>query len=231
MESRLRPRGGDASRRPVRRSRVRRPAPPRLLPPARQLALRLAADSLLSAGAADSAITAYERLLAADSTDYEATWRLAQALRRARPHGRGGRLGLRAWRAGFADREGTLCEIARWHAADGRTDEALAWLERCVAAPMIERPELKTDEAFAALRDDPRFRALAGFGAADDTADRVAGWREDLAFFVAEARRMHAAPARPTHDPAFAAEVEALAAARAATSTTWRSRSSCRRSS
>ncbi len=186
-------------------------APVPVLPPARQLALRLAADSLLSAGAIDSAITAYERLLAADSTDYEATWRLAQALRRQGRMDEAVAHGLRAWRAGFADREGTLCEVARWHAAAGRNDEALAWLERCVAAPMIERPELKTDEAFAALRNDPRFRALAGFGAADDTADRVAGWRQDLAFFVAEARRMHASPARPTQDPAFAAAVEALA--------------------
>ena len=110
-------------------------APVPVFPPARQLALRLSADSLLSAGAVDSAITAYERLLAADSTDYEATWRVAQALRRQGRMDEAVAHGLRAWRAGFADREGTLCEVARWHAAAGRTEEALAWLERCVAAP------------------------------------------------------------------------------------------------
>jgi hypothetical protein len=181
------------------------------LPPARQLALRLEADSLAAAGAADGAIAAYERLLAADSTDYEATWRLAQLLRRAGRMDEAITYGLRAYRAGFADREATTCAVARWHAAAGRTDEALAWLERCVAAPMLERPELKTDEAFTAMRDDPRFRALAGFGPAGERS-RVEGWRDDLAFFVTEARRMHAAPARPTHDPAFEADVEALAA-------------------
>ena len=181
------------------------------LTPAHQLALRMHADSLSVAGvaSADSAIVAYERLLAADSTDYEATWRLAQVLRSRGRMDESVAYGLRAYRAGFAYRAGTLCEVARWHAAAGRTDEALEWLELCVAAPMLERPELKTDEAFTALRDNPRFRDLAGYGTAGEPT-RVAGWREDLAFFIHEARRMHADPRRPAYAPAFEDDVRAL---------------------
>lgn len=181
------------------------------LSPGRQLALRLRADSLSVAGAAsaDSAIAAYERLLAADSTDYEATWRLAQLLRRNGRMDDAVGYGLRAFRHDFADREGTLCEVARWHAAAGRTEEALDWLERCVNAPMLERPELKTDEAFAAMRDNPRFRDLAGYGTAGELT-RVQGWREDLAFFLHEARRLHADPMRPAFAPSFEDEVGAL---------------------
>lgn len=40
--------------------------------------------------------------------------------------------------------------------------------------------------------------------------DRDAGWRSDLAYFVAEARRSHASPARPAHSPGFEARVQAL---------------------
>jgi len=188
------------------------PAVASTLAPAAHLALRLEADSLFAAGANEPAAAAYERLLAADSTDAEARWKIAQAYFRlgrmddAIPHG------LRALAVGFADREGTLYEVAKWHAAAGRKDEALEWLGRAVAAPLLDRPDLKTDEAFAGLRDDPRFRALAGFGSVSDSTDRVTGWRADLAFFVAEARRLHASPARRVHDPGFPAAVEALAA-------------------
>src|SRR5512145_1811585 len=34
-------------------------------------------------------------------------------------------------------------------------------------------------------------------------SDRVAGWRGDLDYLVAEARRVHASPARPAHSRAF----------------------------
>lgn len=41
-------------------------------------------------------------------------------------------------------------------------------------------------------------------------ADRVEGWRVDLAYFAEEARRLHASPERPAHGPRFAEAVEAL---------------------
>ena len=46
--------------------------------------------------------------------------------------------------------------------------------------------------------------AAIGFGRASSGQDRVAGWRGDIDFLVAEARRVHAGPSRPAHAPAFA---------------------------
>lgn len=41
-------------------------------------------------------------------------------------------------------------------------------------------------------------------GQSDGRSDREAGWRNDIEFLVAEARRVHAGPSRPAHSSAFA---------------------------
>lgn len=43
-----------------------------------------------------------------------------------------------------------------------------------------------------------------------DTLDRVTGWRSDIAHLVAEARRVHAGPARPAHSVEFATAAASL---------------------
>ncbi len=50
----------------------------------------------------------------------------------------------------------------------------------------------------------------AGLSANDD---RIDGWRRDVDFFVAEARRVHADPERPASSPAFEAAADELRAA------------------
>jgi len=101
-------------------------------------------------------------------------------------------------------------ELARAYAELGRTEDALSWLERALAARYEHRPRLRTDEAWSAFRDNPRFRSLAGLP--PEGLDRVAGWRFDLAYLVEEARRLHADPARPAESPEFARAVAELEA-------------------
>ena len=45
---------------------------------------------------------------------------------------------------------------------------------------------------------------------AQDSSDRVAGWHSDLAFLLREARRLHAHPSRPAHQPGFERAVREL---------------------
>ena len=79
--------------------------------------------------------------------------------------------------------------IAASHAALGQTDAALDALEQMVNVDAyVRRPDLMTDDNFASLRDNPRFRALAG---KVDTShmSRIAGWRRDIDYLGEELKR------------------------------------------
>lgn len=93
-------------------------------------------------------------------------------------------------------------QAAEVQASLGQRPEAVAWLERALAAGLEDRVELQGAEAFAALRDDPEFRRIAGLPP-EDTRGRDDRWRYDLDFLVAEARRLHAGPERPARSRAF----------------------------
>lgn len=54
----------------------------------------------------------------------------------------------------------TLYAVARLHGLLGHPDEAFAWLERAAAAGILDVYEVRQDEAFAALRDEERFKTL-----------------------------------------------------------------------
>jgi hypothetical protein len=101
--------------------------------------------------------------------------------------------------------------IATSQTALGHTDAALDALEQMVNVDAyVRRPELMTDSNFAALRDNPRFRALAG---KVDTShmDRVEGWRRDIDFLAEELKRSN--PAGAAIPPEFSARQAALKAA------------------
>lgn len=97
-------------------------------------------------------------------------------------------------------------EIAAIHARRGDRAAALDWLERAIAARWRDRSELVRDTAFASLRDDARFRELAG-ALPDRPFTRDEGWRYDLDYLVREARRLH----KDVERPAFSAEFETTA--------------------
>lgn len=65
----------------------------------------------------------------------------------------------RAWDLGFQPLE-TSYALARANALLGRADEAFGWLDESFRNGLRADGALATDEAFAALRTDPRFGAL-----------------------------------------------------------------------
>ena len=96
------------------------------------------------------------------------------------------------------------------------TAAALGTLEQVVLREAyLQRPALAVDEDLAALRDNPRFRELAGVV---DTSgmSREEGWRTDLDFLAAEVRRLsphHRSGALPDEFVAIQRELYANVAA------------------
>ncbi len=82
----------------------------------------------------------------------------------------------------------TACAIARCYARVGRNEPALDWLERAVGMGLRYLDPVRQDDAFAAIRDNARFRSALGMV---DTLrlSRDEGWRSDLVFLVREIER------------------------------------------
>ena len=162
-------------------------------------------------GAWTEAAATVEKLAAANPDDAQLGYWRGYSLYRA---GRGAEalpIGIAALEAGFGSEDRSARLIAQAYAAAGDAESALSWLERSLAAGLENRPGLKTDDAFAGLRSDPRFRRLAGF-APQRALDREQGWRLDLDHFVSEVRRLHAAPSGIGEGPELDVRVEALKA-------------------
>ena len=115
-------------------------------------------------------------------------------------------MGQRSLELGFVRRPRMTYRLARLHAKSGHKDQTIEWLERALAARYEDRPSIADDDTFAKLRDDPRFRHLAGM-LPEGNITRSEGWAFDLDYLIEEAQRMHAGPERP----AFSEEFEKLA--------------------
>jgi len=76
--------------------------------------------------------------------------------------------------------------VASLHAAASRTDSAIAWLRKAFALGLRNRMRLAADSTLRSLRDDARFRTLAG---PEPATTPEAGRRSDLTFLREEARR------------------------------------------
>lgn len=98
--------------------------------------------------------------------------------------------------------------IAQLYGETGESDSAYVWLDRALNAGLGDRSGIAEDTSFRALRGQPRFAEITGLPPADLPRDE--GWRYDIDYLVAEARRMHSGPERPAYSSAFASAAEAL---------------------
>ena len=102
-------------------------------------------------------------------------------------------------------------DIARSHAMLKEKEATIQSLQRALELGLRNRDRIGTNEEFAFLRSDPRFKSLTG---AIDKAhmSRTDGWRHDIAFLQAETRRMGYDPFRKVSQTQFESEAERLRA-------------------
>ncbi|HEY0304666.1 MAG TPA: hypothetical protein VGC44_06825 [Longimicrobiales bacterium] len=156
--------------------------------------LRQQADSLFRAVDIAGTITILNRLLAHDDRDGELWQRLARAyeMQQKRPEA------IAAFqnviRVGYEYTPGYLFAIARLYGQQNQRDSAVAYVRQALEGHFVGRERLRTDDAFASMREDPEFRKLAGFPPANLTRDQR--WQFDLDYLVEEAKRLHGAPER-----------------------------------
>ena len=151
----------------------------------------------------------YEKLSTANPADGYLLERFASSLYRSQDTVSALEPALKAREQGYGSLPGSAYTIAKAHASAGKTDKALEWLQQALAARYEDRPDLKDDPAFENLRSNPSFRELAGF-LPERKFSREQGWRYDLDYFLAEAKRLHAAPASVAKTTVFECEVERL---------------------
>src|SRR5687768_14934086 len=84
-------------------------------------------------------------------------------------------------------------DIARSYAGLKEKEPTLRWVERSLELGYRVRENLRNEAAFAFLRDDAKFKTLAGD---IDTSrmSRTEGWRYDLSRLETEIKRMHYRP-------------------------------------
>lgn len=106
-------------------------------------------------------------------------------------------------------RPGLARRVATHHAQLGNPDQATQWLDRALTARWHDRIGLYEDTSFASLRSDPRFVHITGV-LTDKSLSRDEGWRHDLAFLTAEAKRLHKDIERPAYSSPFEAAAKRL---------------------
>ena len=169
------------------------------------------ADSLYAGGQYAEAARALAELTSENPDDPSTWFRLARA--RERVGERQGAIDAYrvAYRTGYRYGGWIPYQVAQLYGELGGADSAFVWLGRALDARWGDRRGIASDEAFTALRDDPRFAGIVGLPPRDLTRDE--GWRFDIDYLVEEARRMHVGPERVAFSDSFEAAATALKAA------------------
>ncbi|WP_422365083.1 tetratricopeptide repeat protein [Pelagibius sp.] len=178
------------------------------LAPADYFRLKERADSLYLAGDFAAAAPLYAPLTQAHPGNGEQLLRYARCLVETGDQAKAFGLVVRALEMGFGPEAPTAYRLAQAMALSGQDEGALAWLERALGADFEDQAAIKSDPAFAGLAESPRFQSLAGI--AQPATTRQARWNADLDFFLAEVRRLHAAPGSTSGSSSFAAAVDQL---------------------
>lgn len=150
------------------------------------------------------ALPIIEKLTPSDSQDSMAWLALAIAAKETGQDDLSIKAAHRAVELGVTNERYLWLEVAKLQAKHGKVDEALDSLESALEKRLTPRAFIRDEPAFRSLRDNERFRNIAGLLPARPFS-RTEGWRHDLAFVAAEARRLHASFSRE----AFSAEFEA----------------------
>jgi hypothetical protein len=166
--------------------------------------LRGRADSLVRQRSFVAAAGLYRQILERDSNQIDVFMGLGRATSGAGQGDEAIRSYRRALDVGVAPQNLIAYLLAQLYARRGDRDSTIAWLNRSLAFRLERRSQIAQDSIFSRWRDDSAFRRLAGLGPGE-FANRVAGWRYDIDYLVAEAQRMHAGPERPAYQPAFLA--------------------------
>lgn len=84
----------------------------------------------------------------------------------------------------------TEYKLARTLMRQGKSDEAVGWLERSLRSSLSSLEELDSDGIWETMRTDPRFVHLFSPRVADDIG-RDAGWRTDLQYLKSRMEQAH----------------------------------------
>lgn len=179
------------------------------LSPVTLLELRESAEAAYAEQDAARAIEHIEDLIRAYPHDPELWFGLSRAYEWTNDFGPAIAAAERAEELGFVNKSYTTYRLAQLNARAGNHDDALHWIRAALAARYEDRPDIQHDPAFSALVETPEFRQLAGM-LPERTLSRDEGLRFDLDYLAAEAKRMHAGPARPAHSAEFDAAVRQL---------------------
>lgn len=117
--------------------------------------------------------------------------------------------GQRALALGVINERHAWFEVAKAYASQGKRTAALDAIENALAERLTPRTHIRDERAFAAFKEDERFRRMAGLLPARSFS-REEGWRYDLAFMIEEARRVHASFSREAFSPGFEAAARSL---------------------
>lgn len=169
------------------------------------------AQALFDAGRFDAAEPLLARLVHRTPHDGSLWWLLARSRHRL-----GDVTGAIAayrstWHLGTRSRATTAYHMARLFAGLGDADSTFTWLEHALVERWGNRPGIVDDTMFSRYRADPRFARITGIPV-QPPASRVEGWRGDIDYLLAEARRLHAAPGRPAYSAAFDSAATSLKA-------------------
>ncbi len=174
------------------------------------IALRNDARTAMQAERWADAAALYEELVAM-SPDDGAVWRALGAARlRLARHDDAIAAFDRARAAGTAPAV-CLYDTACAHALAGRRDAALAALRDAYAAGFANEDLVPHDHDLDSLREDPRFREIAGFPDPAVT-DRTARWSRDLDFLARRIREVHWRPFGVLPEARFESALAALRA-------------------
>ncbi|HET6891206.1 MAG TPA: tetratricopeptide repeat protein, partial [Pyrinomonadaceae bacterium] len=102
-------------------------------------------------------------------------------------------------------------DSARSHARLKEKEATIQALQRALDLGVRNRDRIGTNEEFAFLRGDPRFKSMTG-EIDREHISRTDGWRHDLSFFEAEVKRMGYDPFQKVSEAQFHSEVQRLRA-------------------